>query len=103
MLERRGEVVEHMRAAEEELRLASEAATETHDGREGLQGETALMLGGFSQAVGAVADMVEMAAKSEPVAEDDAPAKLKCDQCRCDCYYCKGGHNSGASTCVFGH
>lgn len=28
---------------------------------------------------------------------------MPCSRCPCDCYYCHGGHNSGARTCVFGH
>lgn len=65
MLERASEVRIHLRAAEEQLRAAAVAATETDpedETRTGLQGELAMLLGGLSQSAGSLADLLERVA-----------------------------------------
>lgn len=58
-LENRELVLDKLRQAERALLNASVAATESEGERTGLQGETALLIGGLSQAVGSLADLIE--------------------------------------------
>lgn len=58
MFEHRDVVISHLRIAEDALRTASLKATEAEGERRGLQGETALLIGGLGQAVNSLADVL---------------------------------------------